>query len=413
MATAANQTDLGLFHGWMPTPNGWGTTDLLWSCLSTIVLCVWTAVHLPVPFYRGKDCKTSEGWQKSLRNSIVRSRFVPALIGVIAPEFIVLTASYEFLDARNATQKMLHRTNNMDIHLIHGYFLIMGGFCLRSPGGMYHQLDGQNLDLALLATESEDYPTEHSIRKLRHTEEWIPEIEKFSSDQIDALSKSDSLTKVIVCFQALWFITQVITRLHEHQAVTLLEVSTSAYVFCAFIAYVCWWNKPQGCSMPLIVNCSDEAIAELGECVYAPVEGGCGEFVWGGSPWLPFYSDALSSIWAMSLFIIFPLCFGAIHVASWNITLPSELELWMWRASTVFCTATPLYFVGLLLVMVVLESLFFENKFHNAEGIVTYTTLFIYAVVRLYMIVEVFVSMRVLPRSAYDSVTWSSAVPHI
>ncbi len=70
-------------------------------------------------------------------------------------------------------------------------------------------------------------------------EDWIDKLMIFNEDDIIAVSKADSLTKMITCFQALWFVTQVVSRLVENRAVTLLEVSTCAYVFSAFIAYLC------------------------------------------------------------------------------------------------------------------------------------------------------------------------------
>ena len=37
----------------------------------------------------------------------------------------------------------------------------------------------------------------------------------------------------------------------------------------------------------------------------------------------------------------------------------------------------------------------------------------LYIIVRAYMIVEVFLSLRALPPSAFQSVQWSSLIPHV
>ena len=37
------------FVTWQESPNGRGTMDIIWSCLFTVFICVWTAVHLNVP----------------------------------------------------------------------------------------------------------------------------------------------------------------------------------------------------------------------------------------------------------------------------------------------------------------------------------------------------------------------------
>lgn len=34
---------------WVPDPSGRGTWSLLYSCVFTLVLCVWTSIHLNVP----------------------------------------------------------------------------------------------------------------------------------------------------------------------------------------------------------------------------------------------------------------------------------------------------------------------------------------------------------------------------
>lgn len=114
---------------------------------------------------------------------------------------------------------------------------------------------------------------------------------------------------------------------------------------------------------------------------------------------------------AGSLFYLFPTFFGAIHVASWDIVLPSQAELWMCRASTLYClSACPL---GLGIVSLS-NTILVGNPWGKCVEDVTINGLFLpYVIVRTFMIVEVFVSLRTLPHRAYDSVHWSSFIPHI
>ena len=409
---ATNQTALDLYHGWMPSPNTRGTTDILWSCLSTIFLCVWTALHLPVPYYR-REIKFSDNRRLWLRKKIVASKIVPALFSVLVPEFLVFQAVIDFSDARR-TIKDLRRVSNLYLSITHGFFLNMGGFCLRSPSGKFRQLcylyDLEEIKKFTSVTNHDDghANTTAGVDVEPYIKEWIHEIQKFSKDDINALSKADSLTKVIACFQTMWFVTQVISRLGQGRAVTLLEVSTCAYVFSAFIAYGAWWKKPQNCSMPLMIDCSEEVIEKLPKSDYEEIEGTWQEYLWGGIGWG--YSGVMSDEVLYTAFG-FPCFFGAIHIASWKVTLPSDGELWMWRSSTIFCTGI---FINCIIVVVVFFYYIFDplNK-EKAYLMSCYISLALYAVVRLYMVFEDFFSMRALPLSAFNTVSWSAAVPHI
>ena len=51
---------------------------MLWSCLSTIVFFVWTALHLPVPRVSRKK--------------------VPAAICIVFPEFLIIAATMQLAD---------------------------------------------------------------------------------------------------------------------------------------------------------------------------------------------------------------------------------------------------------------------------------------------------------------------------
>lgn len=73
-----NGTDL--VH-WKPSPNTRGTFDILSTCLITMLLCVWTAVHLnispPGAFWSPKLRKL--GW---------------LILALLAPEIVAYTAWY-------------------------------------------------------------------------------------------------------------------------------------------------------------------------------------------------------------------------------------------------------------------------------------------------------------------------------
>lgn len=75
-----------------------------------------------------------------------------------------------------------------------------------------------------------------------------------SLKEIRDKSKADGLAKTLVCLQAGWMVVQTAGRLIEKQPVTLLEVNTLGHVFCAFIIYLLWWQKPREVYEPTIIQ---------------------------------------------------------------------------------------------------------------------------------------------------------------
>lgn len=73
---------------WFSAPNFRGTWDLIVSCVLTLVICVWSALHLNVPV------EISRLRERNTR----RLRWV--LLGIFAPEIVVSTAFAQFLTAR-------------------------------------------------------------------------------------------------------------------------------------------------------------------------------------------------------------------------------------------------------------------------------------------------------------------------
>jgi hypothetical protein len=319
----------------------------------------------------------------------VRSKTVPAIIVLIAPELLIFTAVRDFQDAMQR-RKELRDLGCDEFTLTHGFFLDMGGFCLRSSEPSYHQLQLQ--DIKDVAAKSYD-------------EKWFHELKNISEDRIKDSATSDNIAKSLACLQVVWLATQVASRSAHHQAVTLLEVSTMAYVMCALIAYGFWWNRPQNCAIPVIVECSDGAMGKMSPSTYGVWVGTMFEFICSGRHWI---HPGELGIWKCALlFVLAPSVFGAVHVASWNIAHPTDTEVWLWRGSTVACLVIPILFalVVYLRATVILNGRYTISCMH--------VLVLAYILVRMYMLVEDFLSLRALPSSVFDTVKWSSFVPHI
>jgi hypothetical protein len=73
--------------GWVSQPTGRGTAGLIYSCLSTIFLCTWTAYHPDVP---------GPTWSRDER---FRGRLGMMLLFIYLPEAMICTAMLELTDA--------------------------------------------------------------------------------------------------------------------------------------------------------------------------------------------------------------------------------------------------------------------------------------------------------------------------
>src|SRR4051812_33662099 len=72
---------------WFSAPNFRGTWELLVSCILTLTVCVWSALHLNVPR------ENSKLRQRNIR----RTKWI--LLGIFAPELVVSTAFAQYLTA--------------------------------------------------------------------------------------------------------------------------------------------------------------------------------------------------------------------------------------------------------------------------------------------------------------------------
>lgn len=74
--------------GWMSDPDGRGTTSLIVTCLVTLGLCVWSAMHLSIP-------KINE---TSLHHTMQYVKW--SMIGILGPELVLFAAWRQYVSAQ-------------------------------------------------------------------------------------------------------------------------------------------------------------------------------------------------------------------------------------------------------------------------------------------------------------------------
>ena len=257
--------------------------------------------------------------------------------------------------------------------------------------------------------------------------------------EIKDRGKSDWLAKSLVLLQTSWFVMQCIARAIEHLPVTHLEIVTLAYAAMNFVIYIFWWNKPLNVNRPIRVfrksepgetrprvnepisevrKLTWEAIGKrLGTILTLIVAGQDDSVDLRREDRVPrFWADTNSDDVVVADIIVLGVgvCFGAIHCIAWVFSFPTHTELLMWRISSVAITALPIY-IPLIFVLAdwlrwMMDSqklFFFVLSFGPLLGGI------LYIIARAVTLILAFTSLRDLPPRTYETVNWTTFIPHV
>ena len=120
------------------------------------------------------------------------------------------------------------------------------------------------------------------------------------------------------------------------------------------------------------------------------------------------------SFWIESLSISFVgLVYGGVHLAAWNRPFPSYAERILWQISSSITAAAWSGFVLTLWLSVFVEKRRGGRIVSKVCGVVLGLGLFPVLLVRVYLLVESFASIRRLPAGSYRLHTWSNLWPHV
>jgi hypothetical protein len=225
-----------------PAPRIRTIYDILWSCLLTIFACTWTSLHPNI--WLGPTLFESIVWKILLMG-----------MALLAPELVVLWAIRQWAAARDLANqyKGIYFSDRARFKFFssivyqdfgwtqtHGHFAIMGGFLF-----MARKEDPD--ELGAIASPYQE-PLKTLIKNnMTHV------TEAFITDK----SKGDFISKSLVIFQTLWFISQFCARVHQNLPVTELELVTFGYTIVNLATYFFWWNKPQNVGCPIRVYAED------------------------------------------------------------------------------------------------------------------------------------------------------------
>ena len=301
----------------------------------------------------------------------------------------------------------------------------MGGFHLFKRGS-------EEKSSTQSISQEDDYPL-HPLLASDLTHDDIYSFAMPTEAEIKDKGKSDWLAKSLVLLQTSWFVIQCIARGIKHLPVTHLEILTLAYAAMNFVIYVYWWNKPLNVNRPVRVfrkSAGEEPISERQRLASGANPDGLEAilvFIAGNQDQDVSlrHEDRVPRFWANSttdkamiadiIMLGVGVCFGAIHCIAWGFSFPTHTELLIWRMSSVAITAVPVY-IPLMYGL----GAWLANMGFRATGVIGVIAIFslipagiLYVIARVVTLVLALTSLRDLPPGAFDTVHWTTFIPHV
>jgi hypothetical protein len=91
--------------------------------------------------------------------------------------------------------------------------------------------------------------------------------------------------------------------------------------------------------------------------------------------------------------------FGALHTIAWNFQFPTHTEQTLWRFASLLLLSLPI--------------IIYQLPTGLNQSVVDYITLGAGVAARFILLVVMLASLRDLPASAYETVSWTAYVPHL
>lgn len=309
-----NATETRYAPAWVSEPGHRGTWSILYSCIFTLSICVWSAIHLNIPPKR--EPNSYQYWRKT--------KWV--FVAIFAPEAVLYSAWQQFYLARRFIREMQnlcrdhHKIPRVDPRTVWEKYIdcfleyigskmeepeenedegkLTKSKKLPAPKDLGKSLSpppdkekknklGSSSEISdeiedeiasfsmtygfyvvmggFVVNTSDIYDHENAhwltvtprgVIELAQTLPWEQFREHFSIDEgsIKDKSKADCLTKILVITQVTWAALNSLSRLTLGYPITVLEIHTLVHAGCAMLMYILWFQKPLDIRDPNPVN---------------------------------------------------------------------------------------------------------------------------------------------------------------
>ncbi|KAI1063883.1 hypothetical protein LB506_005845 [Fusarium annulatum] len=461
-STSGNTTMVG----WVSPAPRRSTWSIIWSCLSIFIVCSWKCVHLNIPtheeiqgeWHTVQICRCLPDisfWPKAPLRRKWRRKIIWMAFIALAPEFGVALAAKQYMDARRELKeftKALPDEAEQKYTMAHAFYVQMGGVVVygpRAPRSSTVEEDsatnvqpdnevnhGANTGYQALGANQEsgsDGQGSLTAYMAKSLSDIQPDMFRIPESEIKDLSKADVITKAFAIIQCTWLIVQSICRTAQGYKISLLELATLAFIFCAFLMHTFWWNKPFDVESRRIIRAippnvkdtasrntpsmgdltasNDELFRErtrdLSEesLIFLVLEALEITIPDEREPFAH-YLPTISLYIASSTFL-------AIHLCAWNWEFPSAVarSLWRWlNVGTLVASFIPI--IATIPVLWETRSQTIEKFLKAILYLAISTGGASYILSRLVVLGLTFYCLSSMPESAYDTLDWLAWVPH-
>ncbi|KAN0094421.1 hypothetical protein V8E55_002708 [Tylopilus felleus] len=330
--------------------------SILGTCALTLLICVWRSIHVNVP-------SLGEEWYRAWGR---KGLFV--VVSFFVPESVVADATQEWWKADK---------EGCEWSMTHSFFAEMGGFVYHQPDGNERRVDSVEF-LELCKKNQIANPT-------------------ITVEDIRDRSKSDALGKAILAIQLLWFTLQVVVRVPQRLTITLVELDTVCMAVLTLLLLLIWKDKPLRPERPHFFYSPQEVNASPGMDL---------------ATFEQFLEVEVAGFSILSLlsFCVTGVIFGGLHLAAWNFAFATDVEKKVWRVASLILAGAPLVMIILCLTLTPGRR---QESTRGSGRTWVYLGIALILLSRLILLGLMFASLRSVPCSAHQSVTWTLYIPHL